>query len=114
MTWASTYLHSLLELKDFCKNFNLDDLGIYLPAFPSRINLKLHISATLKLVKKAITNLDSSKASGSDCIPVKVLKNCGAEFSYILAELFNMYLKESCLPDFWKVSHVALVFTNVG
>ena len=101
--------------KDFSNNFDLDDLGIYLPAFPSRINLKLHnISATLKLVKKAITNLGSSKASGSDCIPVEVLRNCEPEFSYILAELFNMYLKESCSPDFWKVSHVALVFTNVG
>ena len=31
------------------------------------------------MVKKIITNLDSSKASGSDCIPVVVLKNGGPE-----------------------------------
>ena len=43
--------------------------------------------------------LDSSKASGPDCIPVVVLKNCEPELPYILAELFDMWLKESCFPD---------------
>ena len=32
----------------------------------------------------------------------------------MLAELFNMCLKESCFPDCWKVSLVVLVFKNVG
>ena len=59
-------------------------------------------------------NLDLSKASGPDCIPVVVLKNCEPELSYILAELFNKCLKESCFPDCWKVSSVVLVFKNVG
>ena len=40
-----------------------------------------------------------SKASGPDCIPVVILKNCGHELSYILAELCNMCLKESCFRD---------------
>ena len=66
------------------------------------------------MVKKVITNLGSSKASGPDCIPVVVLKNYEPELSYILAELFNMCLKESCFPDFWKVSSVVPVFRNVG
>ena len=59
-------------------------------------------------------NLDLSKASGPDCIPVVVLKNCELELSYILAELFNKCLKESCFPDCWKVSLVVPVFKNVG
>ena len=59
-------------------------------------------------------NLDLSKASGPDCIPVMVLKNCGPELSYILAELFNKCLKESCFPDCWKVSLAVPVFKNVG
>ena len=63
---------------------------VSLPVFPSRINLKLHnISVTPKMVKKVITNLDLSKASGPDCIPVVILKNCEPELSYILAEYFN-------------------------
>ena len=62
--------------------------------------MKLHnISVTLKMVKKVIMNLDLSNSSGPDYIPVMVLTNCEAELSYILAELFNKCLKESCFPD---------------
>ena len=100
--------------KNFSKNSNLDDCGISLPVFPSRTNLKLHISITPKMVKKVITNLDSSKASGPDYIPVVVLKNCEPELSYVLAKLFSKCLKESCFPDCWKVSSVVPVFKNVG
>ena len=79
------------------------DSGISLPVFPSRTNQKLYnISVTPKMVQKIITNLDLSKASGPDCIPVVVLKNCEPELSYILAELFNKCLKESCFQDCWK------------
>ena len=64
------------------------------------------------MVKKVITHLDSSSKSGPDCIPVVVLKNCEPEPSYILAEL-DMFLKESCFPDCWKVSSLVPVFKNV-
>ena len=84
-----------LFAKNFSKNSNLHHLGISLLVFPSRTILKLHnISVTPKMVKKVITKLDSSKASDPDCILVMVLKNCEPELSYILAELFNMCLKE--------------------
>ena len=66
------------------------------------------------MVKKVITNLELSKASDPGCIPVVVLKNCGPELSYILAELFNKCLKDSCFPDCWKNSSVVPVFKNVG
>ena len=99
-------------LKNFPRSL---DSGISLPVFSSKTNPKLHnISITPKMVKKVITNLDSSKVSGPDCIPVVVLKNCESELSYILAELFNICLKESCFPDCWKVSSVVPVFKNVG
>ena len=95
-------------------NSNIDDSGISLPVFPSRTNLKLHnISVNPKVVRKVIMNHDLSKASGPDCIPVVVLKNCEPELSDILAELFNNCLKESCFPDCWKVSSVVPVFNNV-
>ena len=66
------------------------------------------------MVKKVIINLDLSKRSCPDCIPVVVLKDCEPELSYILAELFSKCLKESCFPDCWKVSSVVPVFKNVG
>ena len=97
-------------LKNFPKNSNLDDSGISLPVFPSRTNLKLHnISIIPKIVKKVIANLDPSKASSTDWIPVVVLKNCEPEPSYILPELFNMCLKESCYPDFLLLKTTALL-----
>ena len=67
-----------------------------------------------KMVKKVIMNLDLSKASDPDCIPVVVLKNCEPELSYILAGLFNECLKKSCFPDCWKFSSLVPVFRNVG
>ena len=106
---------SKLFAKIFSRNSNLDDSGIFLPVFLSRTNLKQHNnSVTPKLVKKATTNLDLSKVSGSVNIPVVVLKNCEPELSYILAELFNIFLKESCSPDCLKISSVVPVFKNVG
>ena len=66
------------------------------------------------MINKVISNLDLPKVSGPDCIPVVILKNCEPELSCILAEIFNMCLKESCFPDCWKVSLVVPVFKNVG
>ena len=85
-----------LFAENFSKNSNLDDSCISLPVSPS-------ITTNL-MVKKVIMNLDMSKASGPDCIPVVVvLKNCEPELYYILAELFNKCLKDSCFPECWKV-----------
>ena len=96
-------------------NPNLDDSGISLHVAPSRTYLIRHnISVTPKMVKKVITNLDSSKASSTTIIPVVALKNCEPERSYIVAEIFNICLKESCFPDCWKVSSVVSLFKNVG
>ena len=104
-----------LFAENFSLNSNLDDLAVSLPVFPSRTNLKLHIiSVTPKMFRIVIMNLDLSKASGPDCIPVVALKNCEPELSYILAELFNNCLKKSFFPDCWKVSSVVSVFKSVG
>ena len=101
--------------ENFSMNSNLHDSGYSLAVFHSRTNLKLHnISVTPRMVRKVIMNLDLSQTSGPDCIPVVVLKNCEPDLSYILAELFNKFLKESCFPDCWKVSSVVLVLKNVG
>ena len=104
-----------LFAENFCKNSNLDDSDISLPVFPTRTNLKLHnISVTLKMVRKVILNLDLSKASGPNCIPVVILKNCEPELSYILTEFFNKCLKVSCFPNCWKVSSLYLRIFSKG
>ena len=52
-------------------------------------------------------------AFGPNCIPVMVLKNFEPELSYVLAELINMYLKESSFPNYWEVLSVVPEVKNV-
>ena len=52
-----------LFTKNFSENSDLDDSSISLRVFPSKTNMKLHISVTPKIAKKVIRNLDLSKAS---------------------------------------------------
>ena len=83
-----------LFAENFSLNSNLDDSGVSLPVFPSRTNLKLHnISVTPKMVRKVVMNLDLSKASSPDCIPVVVLKNFEPELSYILVNSSRSVLR---------------------
>ena len=64
------------------------------------------------MIYQRITNLDSSKASGPHCIPALVLRNCEPKLSYMLADLVNKFLKQSCFPHCWKVSLLVPVFKN--
>ena len=41
-------------------------------------------------------------------------KNCEPKLSDILAELFNICLKEPCFPDCWKILLLVTIFKNVG
>ena len=43
-----------------------------------------------------------------------VLKNCEPELPYVIAQLFNKCLKESCFQDCSKVSSVVPIFINIG
>ena len=43
-----------------------------------------------------------------------VLKNCEPELSYIIAEIFNKCLKESCFPACWKAASAVPILKNVG
>ena len=56
--WMFSFLH-LIKQNSLLKSF----------LFPSKTNLKLYFYVTPKIM-----NLDSSKSSGPDCIPVVVLK----------------------------------------
>ena len=77
---SSTSDKAKLFAENCSKNSNLDDSGISLHVFLSRTNLKLdNISVTPKMFKKVVMNLDLSKASGPDYIPMVVLKNCEPE-----------------------------------
>ena len=110
----------LIKQNCFLKPSNLDGIlilmtQISLPVFSSRTNQKLHnISVIPKLVKTIVTDLHLPKASGPDYVTVVVIKNSEPELSYILPELFNVCLEETCFPDCWKVSLVFPVFKMLG
>ena len=97
-----TYDQAKLFPKNFSNSSHLEDSGISLSAFPSTTNLKLYISLIPNIAKKVIMNLDSSKASSTDCILVVVLKNCELELSCVLAELFSIFFKESLFSRLLK------------
>ena len=90
-------------------NSDLDDSDISLPPSTSRTNLILHNTSGIpSWLKKSHLSLIWQR-----CL-ILILKNCDPELLYILTELFNMCLKESCFRDCWKVSSVVPVFKNVG
>ena len=99
----------------FAANSTLDDQGCLPPDFPPITDEKLCESkVTAGQIAELIKDLDSSKATGPDDIPVVVLKHLSPELSPILAKLFNRCLKEKCFPSAWKTSAVCPVFKNAG
>ena len=69
-------------MKNFSKNSNLDEADTFLLDLSSRTDLELNNNlVTPELAKKVIINLDSSKASLLNCIPVVTLKKCLPELS---------------------------------
>ena len=97
----------------FSKISNLGDSGISLFAFSSRTKMKLHnIPLSIKLDREVMTNLDYSGVPGLICVPVVVLKKCEPELSYILAQCFDLYLKESWFRIFGK-SHLWLQYLRI-
>ena len=68
--------------KNFSTNSNLDNSDIFLPAFLSGTDIKLHnIYVTPELVMKIIFNVDFAKASAPDLVPLVVLNKCEPELS---------------------------------
>ena len=92
--WRCYLLHLIKQLfkKNHSTNYTLNDLGISLPVFLFKTSMKLH-NITPKMVKNVTMNLDSSKESGPDCIPLVVLKKFRPEPLCILVELFKFVWK---------------------
>ena len=94
-----------------CKLFLKNSIKLIKKFFLQPPGWKFFSSPTF-LETRVLLFFGLKKASGPDCIPVLVLRKSEHELSYILAEFFSMYLKESCFPACWKVSFVVSVFKN--
>ena len=83
-----------------------------LPGFPSRTNLKLHnISVTPEMVNKGHNKLWFIKGIWSWLYSSGGSKELWA-WTFTLTNR-TMCLRESCFPDWWKVSSVVSLFKNV-
>ena len=111
---SSTDKASIFASK-FAAHSNLDDRGCLPPDFPPVTEEKIcDLKVTAGQISKLIKELDSTKATGPDSIPVVVLKHISPELSPILAKLFNRCLNERCFPTSWKTSAVCPVYKNAG
>ena len=111
---SSTDKASIFASK-FASHSTLDDQGCLPPDFPPLTDERLcDLKVSAGQISKLIKELDSTKATGPDSIPVVVLKHLSPELSPIFAKLFNRCLKEKCFPTSWKTSAVCPVFKNAG
>ena len=104
-----------LFAKIFATNSNIKDDGVPLPDFDTRTDIDLtSLDFSVKTISSIISNLDPTKATGPDGIPVVLLQKCSPELSPVLAKLFRKCFAESCFPSCWKRPSVIPVFKNSG
>ena len=90
-----------LFVKQFSYNSTLDGTVYVLPEIQPRTDVNLSsIYIITKMVADVINYLDSSKATGSDEIPVVVLQKYSPELFPILCSLFRKSIEE-----YWFSNH---------
>ncbi len=88
-----------LFAKLFSTNSTLDDSNHFLPDFPTRTNTLLEmIEITPSKVASVIYDLDPSKATGPDGIPVILFQMYLPELSPIPSMLYKKCMSKSCFP----------------
>ena len=86
-----------------CKSVDKQDAGPDVDLMLSDLTL------TVTQVLDVLANLDASKATGSDEIPAKILKETAHEIAPSLCELFNKSLRLGSVPTDWKLANVVPV-----
>ena len=77
------------------------------PDFPRRCSTsmsKIHFRTSE--VKRLLSRLDTTKASGPDGIPCKVLKQCASELAEPVTKLFRLIFQSGHQPTSWKTASV--------
>ena len=64
----------------------------------------------VEMVVTSIKKLDISKATGSDGIPVRLLKETADQISPSLTMLFNKSLRLGIFPGDWKLANIVPIF----
>ena len=78
-----------------------------LPNFANRCTATLQrVRFRPSTITRLLRQLDSSKATGPDGIPAKVLKMCAAELASPLSRLFSVCFRQGVHPSLWKKANV--------
>ena len=85
----------------------LPHLTQYLVCRPKTSDMEISdIELSVEEVSNCLSSLNTSKATGPDGIPARILKECGKEIAPSLCALFNHSLRTGRFPAEWKNSDV--------
>jgi hypothetical protein len=81
---------------------------------PSTRRAEYHDTPTTSIseVIDLITALDSKKSSGSDEIPVTVIKESAHELAVPLVIIFNKILRTGIFPEKWKITNITPIYKS--
>ena len=63
-------------------------------------------------VKKQINLMSSTKATGLDKVPVRLLKLCANEIADSLTSIINLSFETATFPDIWKIARVTPIYKS--
>ena len=90
----------------FASNSNLDDQESHPPLYPTSTLAMSPIKFSTRKVRKTLLQLNTSKSSGPDGIPTKVLKSCAPELGPVLNKLLQLSYNLGIFLSSWKLAHI--------
>ena len=68
------------------------------------------LTLTVDEVQSVLEKLDTTKATGPDDIPARLLRETAAVIAQSLCCLFNKSLRAGTLPDEWKLANIVSIY----
>ena len=83
---------------------------IFYKLVPGQVNINFILVLNDKLLRKLLQKTKQRKATGPDCIPARILKDCSSMLAPILTISFNKSLQEGRVPEDWRHVKVTAIF----
>ena len=64
------------------------------------------VELTIQEVQESLLALDTTKATGPDGIPCRLLKETARQIAPSLTQLYNLSLLQGVLPEDWKLANI--------
>ena len=97
----------------FASNSNLDDQDFQPPLYPTSTITMPPIKFSTRKVRKVLVQVNASKSSGPDGIPVIILKSCAPELAPVLNKLFQISYNLGIFPSSWELTHIFPIHKKV-